>query len=79
MPIFFKSSRLPDVTANEDLTEAIDILKKNTFFGYDTQDEKPIEVTQSNLQILLLHKAGLNNQETAQIIGVRIDGVNKAK
>ena len=37
------------------------------------------DVTESNLRILLLHRVGLNNQETAQIIGVTIDAVKKAK
>lgn len=37
------------------------------------------ELTESNLRILLLHKAGLNNQEAAKITGVTIDAVKKAK
>lgn len=41
--------------------------------------EKLPEVTESNLRILLLHKVGLNNQETAQVTGVTIDAVKKAK
>jgi len=36
-------------------------------------------LTESNLRILLLQKAGLNNQETANILGVTLDAVKKAK
>ena len=36
-------------------------------------------LTESNLRILLLHKVGLNNQEFAQIAGVTIEAVKKAK
>lgn len=46
---------------------------------YNTLLNSLPDVTESNLRILLLHRVGLNNQETAQIIGVTIDAVKKAK
>ena len=46
---------------------------------YNTLLNSLPDVTESNLRILLLHRLGLNNQETAQIIGVTIDAVKKAK
>ncbi|MDM1097740.1 tetratricopeptide repeat protein [Myroides odoratimimus] len=37
------------------------------------------DLTESNLRIVLLQKMGLTNQETANILGVTIDAVKKAK
>ena len=37
------------------------------------------DLTESHLRIILLQKMGLNNTETAQILGVTIDAVKKAK
>ena len=37
------------------------------------------DLTESNLRIILLNKLGLNNQETAQILGITFDAVKKAK
>jgi len=57
---------------------------KQTFINeqpsyYTTLLNQLPDLTESNLRILLLHKAGLNNQETAKITGVTIDAVKKAK
>lgn len=57
---------------------------KQTFINeqphyFSTLSNRLPELTESNLRILLLHKAGLNNQETAHITGVTIDAVKKAK
>lgn len=46
---------------------------------YDTLLKRFPELTESNLRLLLLHKASLNNQEIAQITGVTLDAVKKAK
>ena len=46
---------------------------------YHTLLECLPELTESNLRILLLHKVGLNNQEIAQITGVTLEAVKKAK
>lgn len=57
---------------------------KQTFINeqpeyFDTLLNKLPDLTESNLRILLLHKAGLSNQEAAQITGVTIDAIKKAK
>lgn len=57
---------------------------KQTFINeqpeyFDTLLNKLPDLTESNLRILLLHKAGLNNLEAAQITGVTIDAIKKAK
>lgn len=57
---------------------------KQTFINeqpeyFETLLKKLPELTESNLRILLLHKAGLNNQEAAQITGVTVDAIKKAK
>jgi len=57
---------------------------KQTFINeqpeyFDTLLNTLPELTESNLRILLLHKAGLNNQEAAQITGVTVDAIKKAK
>ena len=36
-------------------------------------------LTDSNLRIIFLQKLGLNNVETAQILGITTDAVKKAK
>lgn len=46
---------------------------------YDTLLKRFPELTESNLRLLLLHKASLNNQQIAQITGVTLDAVKKAK
>jgi len=57
---------------------------KQTFINeqpeyFDTLLNTLPELTESNMRILLLHKAGLNNQEAAQITGVTVDAIKKAK
>lgn len=37
------------------------------------------DLTESNLRIILLQKVGLNNTDTAEILGITIDAVKKAK
>jgi len=37
------------------------------------------ELTDANLRIIFLHKLGFNNSQIAQIIGITIEGVKKAK
>lgn len=46
---------------------------------YNTLLHELPELTESNLRILLLHKAGLNNHEIAQITGVTVEAIKKAK
>lgn len=51
--------------------------EKKDYFEYLIQ--KFPGLTESNLKIILLQKVGLNNEEIANILGIKIDAVKKSK
>lgn len=51
--------------------------EKKDYFDYLIQ--KYPGLTESNLKLILLQKVGLNNEEIANILGIKIDAVKKSK
>ena len=60
------------------------LMFKNSFIKEEPQLYNYIktnfsDLSESNLRIVLLHKIGLKNQEIANLLGITIHGVKKAK
>lgn len=79
-----KQGELNKLLKSHLMTEENWIAFKQTFINekYDyyefLMDNYP-NLTDSNLRIIFLQKLGLNNSETAQLLGVTIDAIKKAK
>lgn len=79
-----KEKELSKLLKSHLMTEENWLAFKNTFINekYDyyqyLMDNFP-NLTDSNLRIIFLQKLGLSNSETAQLLGVTIDAIKKAK
>jgi len=54
------------------------VIKDESEFYSEVISNYP-DITESNLRIILLHKIGLNNQKIANLLGITIHGIKKAK